>query len=287
MKHNVPNIDYPNTDNPKNKNHSGFTLIELLVVIGIIGILIGLVLPALSGARGSALQTVALSNVRSVGTQFETYIGQEGHYPQRGLGVVPDGLFDEGEYEPRGDEVIMEWYPGGVIIATTDYFSHSWMWPAIVTPLEEWPTFWETWVSPRKDQELPSLDDIGFDSDNTIEDMISIQYSNSFVTKPSFWDGEDHSENLSLLTTVKPHDVRYPSAKVVLWDNDLSYISPKKYPDRVDGLLEAKTPMSFADGHSETLLPSDASEPVVNPFTNETVRLHNTKDGVQGRDYTP
>lgn len=263
----------------------GFTLIELLVVIGIIGILIGILLPALSGARGSALQTVALSNVRSVGTQFEQYAGDNKKYPHRGLGVVPDILLDQGAYEPRGDELIIEWYPGGMIIATTDYFSMSWMWPAIVAPLDDWPDYWETWISPRKDQELPSFDDFDFDSGISQEDMISIRYSNSFVTKASYWNGEQTSADLNLLRAVRPHEVRYSSAKVMLWDNDLSYLSGKKAPDRVDGLLEAKTPMSFADGHSEVLLPSDASQGVLNPMTGETTKLHNTKDGVEGRDY--
>lgn len=263
----------------------GFTLIELLVVIGIIGMLIGLILPALSGARGSALQTVALSNVRSVGTQFEQYAGDEGNYPHRGLGEVPPGLLDDGDFVPSDDVIIAEWYPGGVIIATSDYFDHSWMWPSIVAPIDDWPTYWETWVSPRKDQALPDLDDFGFGSEFNEMDMISIRYSNSFVARPAYWSGDQSSVDTELFRSTRSHDVRFTSSKVMLWDNDLSYLGRRDIPERVDGLLDAKTPIGFADGHSEVLLPKDASEPVVNPMTGESIKLHNTKDGVHGRDY--
>ena len=125
----TPQYISQSANSPRSKK-AGFTLVELLVVIGIIALLIGILLPALSKARQAANTAACAANLHTLGQALILYVNQSRHYPGAQSHLDSGGVFF-GIWAPRlrnmidGNQKVF-WCPA------TD-ISHSWK-PGEVIP---------------------------------------------------------------------------------------------------------------------------------------------------------
>ena len=118
-----------------------FTLIELLVVVAIIGLLAGLLLPTLAGAKARAYKVACLSNLKQFGAAFHLYAGD---HDDR---VLPNR---DGPKVPLGETWVEGWLGvPGPDCTNTAYLQRSllgpylgdvaiWRCPATRAPISGW-----------------------------------------------------------------------------------------------------------------------------------------------------
>lgn len=81
------------------QRQAGFTLLELLVVLGILGLLIGMVAPAVLQQFGGAKQKIAQQSIERIAGILDIYKLDIGHYPTTDQGL--QSLITRPSSEPR------------------------------------------------------------------------------------------------------------------------------------------------------------------------------------------
>ena len=237
---------------------AGFSLIELLVVIGIIGVLVALIVPALWGVRSVGEKSITLANLRQTHTIFELYTqSYDETYPwYDGESYIP--------LSPPGE-------PG--ISIRPGYWDLSIYWPGLMHEIAPWHEHFTTWLDGGAQRKDPPWKDMT----NSLE-VTSFEYCRSFMARPRLWR-EGATDDPAFRNSVRVGDVQSPSAKVLLFDRELAHLRTEPDADR------DQRPMVFADGHASEHRLSEAARPVALPGWDEGQPLHDTPNGVRGRDY--
>lgn len=242
----------------------GFTVVEVLVTIGVIAVLVAILVPAVAKSWGKSRELASAVNLRSIGQVFEMYLGRS------------DELY------PAPEPGRMYQTPHAMMQTSLAHWQASDEWNLLFAEEYPWAEHTALYLSPGAERDTkpgPVMSTI----------LPSFVYSSSFLGQPEIWSGraigDDEWERLE--RSVRQSMVRFPASKALMWDREMPYIREPLTRDEFFNLTVA-SPTLFADGHVSTRVQAEASEPVRNgaiyaakPFE----KLHNTRDGVQGRDY--
>jgi len=253
-------------------HNSGFTLLELVVSIGIISILIGLSLPALSGVKGEAEQVVAASRMRQVSLLLVQHVQSHGErLPELWEPVYTPTLAQAQHLALGGVEHRGQWW------------SNSY-------------TYYYAFDSPPPEEVLRAPGHRGpkaVESEGELwPSFTEYSISEAFYADPSYWNPETQVGETQFRAQ-RMDAVRFPSNKVLLYQVG-------RYVPEVAWLVSAwevegvENPVIWSDLSYTPIAVEDLKPTVVNAWYWEMNPPptkwepgspgDDTKDGVLGRD---
>ncbi|MEQ8318274.1 MAG: prepilin-type N-terminal cleavage/methylation domain-containing protein [Phycisphaerales bacterium] len=205
----------------------GFTLIELLVVISIIGVLMGILIPALAGARLTARSTVGVANLRSLSQLTMLYEHEQRFFPT--------------PFNPETDARKRR-VPGSVWSDALHPSKDQPLWNFEVPSAPQWSTeffgvYWYSWLSDWNSQggrdtevQFSPADRLALDQ---LAQYRSLQdsrdglylYPSSYYMSPTMWSapsrfgaGSRAAMGPSALAPMSVASMAQPADKVLLWE---------------------------------------------------------------------
>jgi len=252
-----------------------FTLIEVLAVVGVVGVLAAITVPALARARQRAQSVVCLSTLASL---------MQGHV---NLSVQNGGYWANVFEDPAALWAYSELNTSGFLFYETLEQTRSW--PYVIQrgmyDRGDDPRMFSCPAIRQRYPEYVARSPQGGGRQ-------SYFYSAAFLTEASLWD-PDHPERRETpdryRRRVRTHEVRFPSAKVAMFEIADHHGSGVPIGDRSIANVNA----GFADGHVDRVVPWSANPPLAvrpprdpfeDPWTNP-MPFSSAAWGYLGRDY--
>lgn len=208
---------------PPSSRCRAFTLVELIVTIGIVGLLLGILLPALRGARVSAELTRVLANQRAAHQTLTQYMhDHQSSFPFYGT--------------PGTHEAVLEWDGRRI---DDRYWSQPRYWGLYLHTLG-----YDGWLSLGPEAHARSYEEIRDDECAGCGTgyMSMHMLTNVVYAAPAFWT-ENAPPDKSHHRAARGTEIAHPSAKAVLL---LRAFADPRNP-------KARTLAHFADGHGEEI----------------------------------
>lgn len=104
---------------PQSRRERGFTLVEFLATMGVMGIIVSLILPAIMSARGRARRSECIDHLRQIGVAAASYQSAHGVFPYTTTGVGPNPVGLPRSISPHA--LLLPYMELGTVVSRIDF----------------------------------------------------------------------------------------------------------------------------------------------------------------------